>query len=101
MNLERALDYITRAELEVQFVGQELVKMQEELKRLRTRVGWLDHLDTEEGRKAHADEAFRVKYEEMLHLLRNCQPHFILDTDAKGAWYDRYDALMREHKETP
>jgi len=36
-----------------------------EVERLRSRVGWLDHLDTAEGRALHATEAVRVESEQL------------------------------------
>lgn len=37
----------------------------EEIERLKARVGWLDHLDTEEGRRMHANEALLVEIEQL------------------------------------
>lgn len=48
-----------------------------EIERLRARVGWLDHLDTEEGRKAHANEALLLENEQLkaeLAKLKECTP---------------------------
>ena len=43
-----------------------------ELRRLRARVGWLDHLDTEEGVKAHCSEAIRVENEALRKIVADC-----------------------------
>lgn len=55
---EHAVERVTMAELAVQALSQEY-------ERLKTRVGWLDYLDTEEGRKAHANEALLVENEQL------------------------------------
>lgn len=39
--------------------------MYKELEQLKARVGWLDHLDTEEGRRMHANEALLVEIEQL------------------------------------
>lgn len=49
---------------------EELRKAQAEIERLKTRVGWLDYLDTEEGRKAHANEALLVENEQLKASLK-------------------------------
>lgn len=48
-----------------------------ENQQLRTRVGWLDHLDTPEGRAMHATEAVKVENEELraeVEQLRRMHP---------------------------
>lgn len=64
---EHAVERVTMAELAVQALSQEY-------ERLKTRVGWLDHLDTPEGRAMHATEAVKVENEELraeVERLRN------------------------------
>jgi hypothetical protein len=76
----------------------------EELEQLKARVGWLDHLDTEEGRRMHANEALLVEIErlkaeneklkesdrelkeEIKYILSNCQPLSVLTTQEKLHW---------------
>lgn len=43
-----------------------------EVEKLRARVGWLDMLDTEEGRRTFADEKLRVEFEELRGALIEC-----------------------------
>lgn len=91
-----------------------------EVERLRSRVGWLDHLDTPEGRAMHATEAVRVENEQLradlreaLELLRahGEPPNWLRqawlrrepgdDTTAFHTWSRRYGKLLAKHKETP
>ena len=78
-----------------------------EVERLRARVGWLDHLDTAEGRAMHASEVLRVASEELhadlreaLSLLRNAELRSDLCDWETDNWDERYDALLAKHKET-
>lgn len=50
---------------EVRDIAAELLAARAEIERLKSRVGWLDHLDTEEGRKLHANEALLVEVERL------------------------------------
>ena len=60
-----ALERISMAELAVQALAQEYAAARAEIERLTARVGWLDHLDTEEGRRMHANEALLVEIEQL------------------------------------
>ena len=75
--------------------------MRAEVARLRSRVGWLDHLDTAEGRAMHATEAVRVDCEQLradlreaLELLANVRDNEM----PNDVWFDDRDALMEKHK---
>lgn len=66
-----------------------------EVERLRARVGWLDHLDTPEGRTMHATEAVRVENEQLRADLRE-GVQLLIDSwgDVGRSWEARYDAFM-------
>lgn len=51
-------------------MARELLAARAEVERLRSRVGWLDHLDTPEGRAMHATEAVQVDNEQLLADMR-------------------------------
>lgn len=46
-------------------IAAELLAARAEVQRLRSRVGWLDHLDTPEGREMHGTEVVRVENEQL------------------------------------
>ena len=81
----------------------ELLAARAEVERLRSRVGWLDHLDTVEGKAMHATEAVRIESDQLradlreaMELLRELgRPDHGDDLDA------RYVAFLTKHKETP
>lgn len=52
-----------------------VAELERENERLRTRVGWLDHLDTPEGRAMHATEAVRVENEELNAEIERLRSH--------------------------
>jgi len=62
---EHAIERMVQAELALQALAQEHEAARAEIERLRTRVGWLDHLDTEDGRRMHANEALLVEIERL------------------------------------
>jgi len=81
-----------------------------EVERLRSRVGWLNHLDTAEGRAMHATEAVRVESEQLradfreaMELLRGvgAPTGYVFLTEAaewSTKWDSRYCALLERHK---
>lgn len=74
---EYAVERMVMADLAVQALAQEYAAALAEIERLRARVGWLDHLDTEEGRKVHANEILLVEIERLkaeLAKLKECTP---------------------------
>ena len=83
--------------------------MRAEVARLRSRVGWLDHLDTAEGRAMHATEAVRVESEQlradlreaMTLLLAHGQPPDWIGPGRNADWTRRYGELLARHKEKP
>ena len=73
-----------------------------EVERLRCRVGWLDHLDTAEGRAMHASEVLRVESEQLCADLR-CALRLLRQAWSKGvgdaSWARETFSLMELHKE--
>ena len=90
-------------------IAAELLAARAEVERLRSRVGWLDHLDTPEGRAMQATEAVRVENEQLRDDLREAmellraygQPHYWVGLKEAIGWNASYRKLMEKHKETP
>lgn len=74
-----------------------------EVERLRTRVGWLDHLDTPEGRAMHATEAVLVDNEQLRADLREAVKLIGQAWSCKEPpeWQMEAWELLEKHKEMP
>lgn len=81
----------------------ELDAARAEVERLRTRVGWLDHLDTPEGRAMHATEAVLVENEQLRADLREAVKLIGHAWSCKEPpeWQMEAWELLEKHKETP
>lgn len=82
-------------------MARELLAARAEVERLRVRVGWLDHLDTPEGRSMHATEAVLVENEQLRADLLDALD--LLDNLEIGhqEWLSRWRQLREKHKGTP
>lgn len=78
----------------------ELDAARAEVERLRTRVGWLDHLDTPEGRAMHATEAVLVDNEQLRADLREAMDLLGNEEIGHQEWLSRWRQLREKHKET-
>ena len=101
---EYAIERMVQAELALQALVQEYEVARAEIERLKTRVGWLDHLDTEEGRRMHANEALAVEIERLKANanLGSATTQELLEelmARARTGGYDQYMTLESKDKQ--